>query len=330
MALRLAHDWLWDFWFAVDGDDVHVFYLKAPRALGDPELRHHHATVGHAVSRDLRTWRVLADALGAGPPGSFDDLATWTGSVVRHGGRWHLFYTGIARAEAGAIQRVGRASSGDLVRWERHGAVLEADPRWYETRRDRATLEHWRDPWVAWDAERRRFDMLLCARAADGPADGRGVVGHATSADLVRWHAAPPLSPPGSCASSRSRSSSAWAASGGSSSARRSATTAPSGWAAASSPSAAPMSCAPRRGSGRTGCTATISSLATRPAGTTPAAPSPTAGAGGSWPGACMRSAGGSWASSASRCRSTWPPTAPFRLSASPEPDARRPPRPTS
>ena len=47
--------WLWDFWFARDGDDVHVFYLQAPRSLGDPELRHHNATIGHAVSRDLRT-----------------------------------------------------------------------------------------------------------------------------------------------------------------------------------------------------------------------------------------------------------------------------------
>jgi beta-fructofuranosidase len=36
VSLRLPDHWLWDFWFAVDGDDVHVFYLQAPRALGDP------------------------------------------------------------------------------------------------------------------------------------------------------------------------------------------------------------------------------------------------------------------------------------------------------
>ena len=181
---------MWDFWFAVVGDDVHVFYLQAPRALGDPELRHHNASIGHAVSRDLRTWTALATALGPGAEGEFDDLATWTGSIVRHDGRWQLFYTGVSRAEGTSVQRVGRAVSDDLLSWERRGMVLEADPRWYER-------EHWRDPWVAWDDARGRFDMLLCARVPDGPEDARGVIGHATSPDLERWEAGPPLSTPG-------------------------------------------------------------------------------------------------------------------------------------
>ena len=184
MTLRLADHWLWDFWFAVDGDDVHVFYLQAPRSLGDPELRHHHATIGHAVSRDLRRWEVLPDALGPGPAGEFDDLATWTGSVVRHDGRWHLFYSGVARAEAGEVQRIGHATSDDLLTWERAGLLLEADSRWYDR-------EHWRDPWVDWDPERGRWDMLICATS-----DGRGILAHAHSPDLRAWTTGPPLSPP--------------------------------------------------------------------------------------------------------------------------------------
>jgi beta-fructofuranosidase len=184
VALRLPHHWLWDFWFAVDGDDVHVFYLQAPRALGDAELRHHNATIGHAVSRDLRRWEVLPDALGPGPPGAFDDVATWTGSVVRHGGRWDLFYSGIARAEAGRVQRIGLATSDDLVTWERQELVLEADTRWYDR-------EHWRDPWVEWDPERDRWDMFVCATSG-----GRGIVAHAHSPDLRAWTVGPPVSPP--------------------------------------------------------------------------------------------------------------------------------------
>ena len=101
--LRLADHWLWDFWFARDDEEIHVFYLQAPRSLGDPELRHVNATIGHAVSRDGRRWRVLPDALGRGPEGAFDDLATWTGSVVRYDGRRHLFYTGISRADGVAV-----------------------------------------------------------------------------------------------------------------------------------------------------------------------------------------------------------------------------------
>src|SRR5258706_14725549 len=129
MPLRLPEHWIWDFWFAQDGDDVHVFDLQAPRSLGGPELRHRSATIGHAVSRDLRTWQVLPDALRPGPSGDFDDLATWTGSVLRRAGRWHLAYTPVCRAENGAGQRVGLASSNDLVAWGKRSLVVEGDAR---------------------------------------------------------------------------------------------------------------------------------------------------------------------------------------------------------
>jgi beta-fructofuranosidase len=188
VSLRLPDHWLWDFWFAQDGDDVHVFYLQAPRALADPALRHRNATIGHAVSRDLRRWDVLPDALGPGAPGGFDDLAPWTGSIVRHADRWHLLYTGISTAEDGAVQRVGLATSDDLVSWERHGLVAEADPRWYGR-------ETWRDPWVERVGD--RFQMLLTARADAGAPDARGVIGQAWSDDLRSWEAGPPLSRPG-------------------------------------------------------------------------------------------------------------------------------------
>jgi beta-fructofuranosidase len=193
----LPEHWLWDFWFAVDGEDVHVFYLQAPRSLGDPSLRHVNATIGHAVSRDLRSWRVLPPALGtAGPAGAFDDVATWTGSVVRGpDGRWHMFYSGISAASGGREQRIGAAVSSDLVVWERRGEVLAADPRWYEA--SGVSEVHWRDPWVYADGA-GGWGMLITARAAaGGPVATRGVVGRAWSPDLVAWEAEPPVSAPG-------------------------------------------------------------------------------------------------------------------------------------
>ena len=114
-----------------------------------PALRHHNASIGHAVSHDLRSWRVLPDALHPGPEGSWDDLATWTGSAIGHDGRWYMLYTGINRREQGLIQRIGLAVSDDLVSWEKHpeNPVLEADPRWYDLL-DRARWrdQSWRDP----------------------------------------------------------------------------------------------------------------------------------------------------------------------------------------
>jgi beta-fructofuranosidase len=195
---RLADRWIWDFWLARDGHDHHVFYLQAPRSLGHPELRHRAATIGHAVSTDLRAWTTLPDALVAGAPGSFDDLATWTGSVIRVDGGWMMFYTGISTAEDGRVQRVGAARSSDLVSWERvPGLVLEADPRWYEKMSGPHGEDTWRDPWAFRDELTGRYHLFLTGCVNYGPPDGRGVIGHAWSDDLSRWTIGPPVSFPG-------------------------------------------------------------------------------------------------------------------------------------
>lgn len=201
MGLLLPDVWTWDFWVADDGERYHLFFLRAPHSLGDPDLRHFSARVGHAVSRDLRAWDLLEDALLPGEPPAFDDLATWTGSLVRAGdGTWVTAYTGISRAEGGRHQRIGLATSADLSTWTKHpgSPVLVSDPTWYE---DLASSpwdeEHWRDPWLLRDPGGDGWHMLLTARARTGPADDRGVVGHARSPDLVHWQAQPPLSRPG-------------------------------------------------------------------------------------------------------------------------------------
>jgi beta-fructofuranosidase len=200
MSLRLPDKWIWDFWLVRAGDEQHIFYLQAPRVLGEPALRHRNASIGHAVSRDLRSWRVLPDALHPGPDGAWDDLATWTGSAIAHDGRWYMLYTGINRAERGLVQRIGLAASEDLVSWEKHPAnpILRADPRWYEVLDEtRWRDESWRDPWVFHDPEDGSFHALITARSPDGPADGAGVVGHVLSRDLVEWEILPPLTPSG-------------------------------------------------------------------------------------------------------------------------------------
>jgi beta-fructofuranosidase len=200
MPLCLPDKWVWDFWIARDAQQHHVFYLQAPRSLQRPELRHHHASIGHAVSSDARRWRVLADALHPGPAGSWDDLATWTGSVIRHDRRWHMLYTGINRSERGLIQRIGLAASTDLIHWTKDPAnpVLEVDGRWYELL-DRARWrdQSWRDPWLFVDPREGDFRVLITARSREGAADGAGVLAHARSSDLVHWEVFQPLTPPG-------------------------------------------------------------------------------------------------------------------------------------
>jgi len=200
-VLRLADSWTWDFWFADTGTEYHLFFLRASRALHDPDRRHLRASIGHAVSSDLTNWTLLADALVTSDAPAFDDQATWTGSVIQGpDGLWRMFYTGVSRAEHGLIQRIGVATSSDLTTWHKDpaGAILSSDPRWYEQLGDAAWHdEAWRDPWVFADPNGAGWHMLITGRARTGPADDRGVIGHARSQDLRHWQVEPPLSTPG-------------------------------------------------------------------------------------------------------------------------------------
>jgi beta-fructofuranosidase len=195
--------WLWDFWLADDGETFHIFYLHAPKALGDPDLRHRNARIGHATSTDLRNWTDHGQIFAAGPAGSFDATATWTGSVLRgHDGRWWLYYTGsrfLSADNNSNIETIGIAVSDDLFAWTKlPGPVCRADPRWYETLGTSSWPEEaWRDPWVFPDADGKTWHMLVTARANHGDDMQRGVVGHAISTDMEHWEVRPPLSEPG-------------------------------------------------------------------------------------------------------------------------------------
>lgn len=198
--------YLWDFWL-VSPDEwrsqeslYHLFYLQAPRSLHDPELRHTMATVGHAVSHDLRHWEHRGTVLEAGAPGSWDDRAIWTGSVTIRDGVAYMFYTGTNRTEVQPVQRIGLAVSSDLVYWERymHNPVLEVNTRWYEIWSTELTDIHaWRDPYVVYDADEQTYYMFYAARINEGSHDGRAVIGLARSTDLFSWEVLPPVSIPG-------------------------------------------------------------------------------------------------------------------------------------
>lgn len=200
MAFALADSWVWDFWLARDGADYHLFFLEAPKSIGDADARHWNVSIGHTVSQDLVDWKPLGTCFRPAPEPAWDDGTTWTGSVIRHAGQWWMFYTGTSKGERLKKQRIGLATSKDLHDWRRHhgNPVLDLDPDLYEEYD--ATAWHdrsLRDPWVAPDPQGSGFRMWFTARAKDGAPDGRGVIGTASSEDLVTWRAEPAVTPPG-------------------------------------------------------------------------------------------------------------------------------------
>lgn len=197
MSLQLPDHWLWDHWFLHDGEKYHLFFLRASRALHDPDRRHFRASMGHAISSDLESWTVLPDAVVHSDGPAFDDKAIWTGSaIMKPGGGIRLFYTGISHAEGGMVQRIGWADSDDGITFHRSATEpVVADSRWYQTWSPGSSSdEAWRDPFVF--EHEGRWHMLITARGKDAELKRSGVVGHAASDDLEHWEVLPPLSEP--------------------------------------------------------------------------------------------------------------------------------------
>lgn len=186
-----------DGWFGdpapiyVDGT-FHIFYTKlryddkgGPGILKSIEW-------AHVSTKDFITFEEHPMAITRGTKEE-PDLLVGAGSVVDAGnGQFVAFYCGINPAmgvQGKPEQVILRATSVDLDHWEKDPKfVLEADPTWYES-------NDWRDPFVYRDGD--VWHMLMCARVADGPFDRRGVVGQATSTDLVNWTIGAPRHNPG-------------------------------------------------------------------------------------------------------------------------------------
>ncbi len=197
--LRLNEHWVWDSWYFDDGEYFHCFFLKAPRSLIDPQLRHLQASVGHARSKDLKNWEVLQDALAHSESPAFDQNATWTGSVVLNpaDGLYYMFYTGATKNERGVVQSIGFATSKDLIFWEKYSnnPVLVADSNLYTTQENGDENTDCRDPWIFYLESDNKWHMTFTANKIGEDFLHRGVVGHAISDDLKNWKITSALSP---------------------------------------------------------------------------------------------------------------------------------------
>ena len=112
MALTLPDHWMWDHWIVDDGERYHLFFLRASRALHDPERRHMNASMGHAVSADARGWELLPDALVHSDGPSFDDKAIWTGVHF-----WYQRPSATIGSLVARSKRIPSAESAQPMRW---------------------------------------------------------------------------------------------------------------------------------------------------------------------------------------------------------------------
>ncbi len=110
------------------------------------------------------------------------DYFVYTGSVIKHGDLFYIFYTGHNHKlipSGGRQEVILMATSRDLVNWEKDENFRLESPDWLD-RHD------FRDPFVY--ADGGKFKMLLAGRAINGgDPDRRGATYVAESDDLKNW-----------------------------------------------------------------------------------------------------------------------------------------------
>ncbi|MFC1723269.1 hypothetical protein ACFL0V_03960, partial [Nanoarchaeota archaeon] len=188
--------WMWDSWFIKEDGKWHMFYLQNQN-IGEAHERHqtypekcnNPISVGHAVSDDLVRWEELQTALSP-TKFSWDEVAIWTGSVIKKDDTYYMFYTGRNKEEI-LVQKIGLAKSKDLVNWEKvEGPVLEADNIFYHMENSRNALDTvpaWRDPFVFKDPKSGKYYMTVSARVKGDAKEHNACIALAESSDLHTW-----------------------------------------------------------------------------------------------------------------------------------------------
>jgi beta-fructofuranosidase len=158
----------------------HLFHLIIPN----------HDYIAHAVSKDGISWKRTKNALFVGDPGEWDDDMLWTMQVSRHGNQFRMYYTGLQREDRGVAQRIGLATSEDLLHWtkiEAPGLPAGSEGPYYEdiSNNPRGWLSC-RDPFFF--QEGGESYLLVCMRSSSGPVSRRGCAGLARiSGERFEW-----------------------------------------------------------------------------------------------------------------------------------------------
>jgi len=192
---------MWDLWFLKDKDKYHAFYLQHDEKTA-LKNRHDNVSIGHALSKDLVKWKEIGTALEPGKKGEWDDLALWTGSIIKKGKRYFLFYTGRHNKKGEKwIQKIGLATSENMVNWEKHekNPILESDDKHYDLNNKKNRLGKiptFRDPFVFQDKKSKKYYMFFSARRKGRKKVFNGCVGAAVSKDLLKWKLLKPVLAP--------------------------------------------------------------------------------------------------------------------------------------
>ena len=185
----------WDMWFAKDADIYHMFFLEAPKYLGNQV--HGNSMVGHATSKDLLHWHYEGPVL-APVNQSWNNQSIATGSVCKHGDQWYMLFSGWSSDENKS--GLGLASSRDLSSWKKFedGPVVKIK-KVFESEyqgKNYKWIAH-RDPYIYPDKMDGWYYAIACARIQNVPIETSGALAMIRSRDMLSWEPYKIISFPG-------------------------------------------------------------------------------------------------------------------------------------
>ncbi len=175
------------------GGVFHVFYTRGDRnAPFDSTWR----DLGHATSTDLIQWTDQPPVLPY-RPSDWDNFQIWAPCIVQRDNVYYMFYTGVTHRppDYDHHQRIGLATSTDLVNWTRLDQPIFDCTRapWTYCVTTTITGGDFRDPYVMPDPDSTgRWLMYYTTRPAGAPGDF--IIGAARSrGDFTAWTDAGPM-----------------------------------------------------------------------------------------------------------------------------------------
>lgn len=178
-------------WIQDDGGLYHLYFQTEDQGSGD--------FLEHYTSTDLKSLTYVGPVLQP-EAGHWDSYGLWAPAVVKNpvDGFYYLFYSGVTGpgSSATAKQRIGVATSSDLVTWTKapvnncpgttgDGCVYECDEPWTRWSLGQPYDAQCRDPMVIWDSANSRWLMVATALMNVGTWS-QGVTA-AVSTDLINW-----------------------------------------------------------------------------------------------------------------------------------------------
>lgn len=173
-------------WIQDPSGVFHLFFQNEGHVTGNE--------IEHYTSRDLQTFEYVGVALRKNPDG-WDSFGLWAPHVVAFAGTYYMLYTGVTGRDAFSQQRIGLATSTDLVNWTRYpvnhcpgtsgdGCLYECDEPWTTWGRGPGSYnQQCRDPFVIRDPVSQKWLLFATAKSTNQ----YGVVTVASSPDLLQW-----------------------------------------------------------------------------------------------------------------------------------------------